>query len=121
MHRILIVEDEARVSAFLEKGLQKYGFLTTVAEDGLQAMQMAEEEDIQLLLLDLGLPIKDGWSVLRELRAQGNILPIIIVSAKDDEQNRRTAIACGANDYVSKPFRFSELLAKVRSHLTLAS
>ena len=125
MSRILIVEDEVRVAAFLEKGLRKHGFDTSVAEDGEQAISMLEGcaedlsvgEDIRLMLLDLGLPIKDGWSVLRELRDRGNLIPIIIVTAQGDESCRAAAIAAGANDYVAKPFRFNDLLTKVRSHL----
>jgi two-component system, OmpR family, copper resistance phosphate regulon response regulator CusR len=117
MCRILIVEDESRVSAFLEKGFQKYGFFTTVAGDGNQAIQIAQSEDVQLLLLDLGLPIKDGYSVLRELRALGHNLPIIVISAQDNEQSKASALKCGATDFVSKPFHFSQLLEKVRLHL----
>jgi DNA-binding response OmpR family regulator len=117
MCRILIVEDESRVSAFLEKGFQKHGFFTTVAEDGNQAIQITQNEDVQLLLLDLGLPIKDGYSVLRELRGQGYDLPIIVISAQDNERSKAAALECGASDFVAKPFHFTQLLEKVRSHL----
>jgi two-component system, OmpR family, copper resistance phosphate regulon response regulator CusR len=117
MHRILIVEDEARVSAFLEKGLRKHGFMTMVAKDGNQAIQITQNENVQLLLLDLGLPIKDGYSVLCELREQGNILPIIVITAQDNERSKATALACGASDFVAKPFHFYQLLEKVRSYL----
>jgi DNA-binding response OmpR family regulator len=115
---ILIAEDEARVAAFIEKGLRKYGFTTVVAEDGQQAIQMMQAEEIELLLLDLGLPIMDGWSVLRELRSQGQSLPIIVVTAQD---NKVEAFAQGATDFISKPFHFSELLEKVQSHLDVPS
>jgi two-component system, OmpR family, copper resistance phosphate regulon response regulator CusR len=121
MSRILIAEDEERLSAFLEKGLRKYGFITAVAEDGQQAIEMSQIEDIQLMLLDLGLPIKDGWSVLRELRTRGNVIPIIVVTAQCDELSRETAIAAGADDFVAKPFRFNDLLDKVRSQLNLGA
>jgi two-component system, OmpR family, copper resistance phosphate regulon response regulator CusR len=117
MCHILIVEDESRVSAFLEKGFQKHGFITTVAEDGNQAIQITQSEEVQLLLLDLGLPIKDGYSVLRELRSQGYDLPIIVISAQDNEQSKASALKCGATDFVSKPFHFVQLLEKVRSYL----
>jgi two-component system, OmpR family, copper resistance phosphate regulon response regulator CusR len=121
MNRILIAEDEERLAAFLEKGLLKYGFVTSVAEDGQQAIEMSQSEDVQLMLLDLGLPIKDGWSVLRELHTRGgNVVPIIVVTAQGDERTRETAIAAGAVDFVAKPFRFNELLEKVRSHLSAA-
>ncbi len=117
MSRILIAEDEARLAAFLEKGLRKYGFITAVAEDGQQAILMAQTEDFHLVLLDLGLPIKDGWTVLRELRSRGDALPIIVVTAQVDEGNRTAVLDAGADDFVAKPFRFNDLLDKVRSHL----
>jgi DNA-binding response OmpR family regulator len=116
MCQILIAEDEARVAAFIEKGLRKNGFSTAIAEDGQQALRMAEDGNFALLLLDLGLPIKDGWSVLRELRQNGGHLPIIIVTAVNAE-NRKVALQSGANDFVTKPFRFSDLLEKVKTHL----
>lgn len=117
MNRILIAEDEARLAAFLEKGLQQNGYTTVVAEDGWQVLAMTQSEDIQLLLLDLGLPLKDGWAVLRELRSQGKQFPIIVVTAFSDEANRAVVMSYGATDYVTKPFRFSDLLAKVKAYL----
>lgn len=115
--RILIVEDESRIAAFLQKGLKKYGFTTAIAEDGDQAILMAQSGDFDLLLLDLGLPGKDGWTVLRELRDQGKRFPVIIVTARDDERDRVAGLEAGANDYITKPFRFEELLARVRAQL----
>lgn len=117
MKNILIVEDEARIAAFLEKGLRKNGFATAIAADGNQATFMAQSSNFDLLLLDLGLPGKDGWTVLKELRDQGKHLPIIIVTALDDESNRAAGLEAGANDYVTKPFRFEELLTRVRTQL----
>jgi two-component system, OmpR family, copper resistance phosphate regulon response regulator CusR len=117
MNRILIAEDEARLAAFIEKGLRKYGFETTVASDGLEALQAAENEEFQLLLLDLGLPIKDGWTVLQELRSGGSNFPIIILTALTDDRNQATAMNLGANDYVTKPFRFGDLLEKIKSYI----
>lgn len=117
MPRILIAEDETRLAAFLEKGLRKSGFQTVVAEDGQAALELAQQDEFALLLLDLGLPLKDGWAVLRELRQQGEPLPIIIVTAFSDERNRAAAMAEGANDYVTKPFRFNELLQKIQLQL----
>lgn len=116
-NRILIVEDEFRIAAFLQKGLRKNGFTTAVAEDGDQAISMTQESNFDLLLLDLGLPGKDGWTVLRQLRDQGNQLPIIIVTARNSERDRTTSLVAGANDYLTKPFRFAELLARVRAQL----
>jgi DNA-binding response OmpR family regulator len=119
MNSILIAEDEARLAAFLVKGFQKHGFATAVAEDGQQALDMVESGNFELLLLDLGLPIKDGWAVLQEIRhKQSHLLPIIVVTAQDDERNRKAALALGASDYITKPFRFGDLLASVRSQLS---
>ncbi len=117
MNRILIAEDEPHLAAFIEKGLKKYGFATTVAPDGERAVLMAQSGDFDLMLLDLGLPKIDGWAVLKLLRSQENEQPIIIVTARADEKDRLTALAYGANDYVTKPFRFSDLLATVQVHL----
>ncbi len=118
INHILIAEDEERLAAFIEKGLRKYGFTTDVAADGQQALQKALNEEFGLLLLDLGLPITDGWAVLKELRAQGEQFPIIIVTALNDhDRNRAIALNLGANDYVTKPFKFSDLLEKVKLHL----
>lgn len=118
MNRILIAEDEARLAAFLEKGLRQYGYETIVAEDGCQALAVTQTEEIKLLLLDLGLPIKDGWAVLEELRSQGEKFPIIVVTAFSDDKSRAVALAAGATDYMTKPFRFSDLLAKVQAYLS---
>jgi DNA-binding response OmpR family regulator len=117
MKRVLIAEDEVRVASFLEKGLQKNGFVTAIAEDGQQALQMAITGDYELLLLDLRLPLKDGITILDELRARGKHLPVIVVTALNDEATRRTVFLKGANDYVTKPFQFKDLLARVNSLL----
>ncbi|MBD2431283.1 MULTISPECIES: response regulator transcription factor [Fischerella] len=117
MTQILIVEDEVRLAAFVEKGLRKNGFTTIVAVDGEQAIFMAESSDFDLLLLDLGLPIIDGLTVLRELRSRGEKRPIIIVTANNDERDKAAALAAGANDYITKPFSFNDLLTRVRAQL----
>ena len=117
MNQILIVEDEARLAAFVEKGLGKNGFCTAVAADGEQALYMAENSNFDLMLLDLKLPGKDGWTVLRELRNHGKQFPIIVVTAMTDERNRATALGAGANDYVTKPFSFKDLLERIRALL----
>ena len=114
---ILIAEDEDRLAAFVEKGLKKNGFETIVAADGAQALQAIEQQPVDLLLLDLGLPIKDGWTVLQEMRAQHPDLPIIIVTAMTDERDRQRVLQLGANDYLPKPFKFSDLLAKIQLYL----
>jgi two-component system, OmpR family, copper resistance phosphate regulon response regulator CusR len=110
---ILIAEDENRLAAFVEKGLRKRGFDSITATDGLQALNLIQQTPVDLLLLDLGLPIKDGWEVLREARSHNPNLPIIVVTALADERDRQRVLQAGANDYLSKPFRFSDLLAKI--------
>ena len=119
MHSILILiaEDEPRIAALIQKGLRKNGFNSAVAEDGHQAILMAQSGNFNLMLLDIGLPGKDGWIVLEELRSQGKDLPVIIVTARDDVSDKVAGLKGGANDYVKKPFRFEELIARVRAQL----
>jgi DNA-binding response OmpR family regulator len=117
MNRILIAEDEPRIVAFLEKGLRASGFTTAVAKDGHEAVLMACSDDFDLLILDIGLPGKDGWAVLEELRGRGEPLPIIILTARDDVSDKVAGLEGGADDYVTKPFRFEELLARLRLRL----
>jgi DNA-binding response OmpR family regulator len=117
MNRILIVEDEPRLASFLEKGLRANGFTTTTVHDGYEATVLARDADFDLVVLDLGLPGKDGLSVLRDVRAAGNRLPVVILSARDDTDVKVTGLERGADDYVTKPFRFEELLARVRVRL----
>lgn len=101
MSNILIAEDESRIASFLEKGLRKNGFTTVVATNGEEALQMMQNNGFDLLLLDLGLPIKDGWTVLKELRDGGCQISIIVVSAYNNVDNNS-----GMTDYIAKPFRF---------------
>lgn len=117
MNRILIAEDEPRIASFLEKGLKASGFTTTVAKDGYEALGMACSDNFDLVILDIGLPGKDGWVVLEELRGRGERLPIIILTARDDVRDKVAGLEGGADDYVTKPFRFEELLARVRARL----
>jgi two-component system response regulator QseB len=117
VNRILIVEDEPRLASFLEKGLRSNGFVTSVAEDGAKASLMARDDEFDLLVLDLGLPGKDGTEVLRELRSSGQRMPVIILTARDDVSDKVGGLEGGADDYVTKPFRFEELLARVRARL----
>lgn len=117
MNQILIAEDEPRIAAFLEKGLRASGFSTGLAKDGEQTLQMIKSNNFDLLLLDIGLPHKDGWQVLAELRGLGEQLPIIILSARDDINDKVAGLENGADDYVTKPFRFEELVARVRLRL----
>ena len=117
MNRILIAEDEPRIVSFLEKGLKANGFTTTVARDGNETIELALSDHFDLLLLDLGLPQQDGLEVLEQLRGQGATLPIIILTARDDINDKVAGLEGGADDYVTKPFRFEELLARIRLRL----
>ncbi len=117
MSRILIAEDETRLASFLEKGLRSSGYTTTVATDGPQAALMARDDHFDLLILDLGLPGKDGMDVLRELRGEGQRLPVIILTARGDPSDKVEGLEAGADDYLAKPFHFEELLARVRVRL----
>jgi two-component system copper resistance phosphate regulon response regulator CusR len=117
LNRILIAEDEPRLASFLEKGLRANGFVTTVVADGITASAMARDDQFDLLLLDLGLPGRDGTVVLRELRAAGQRMPVVILTARDEVSDTVAGLEGGADDYVTKPFRFEELLARVRARL----
>jgi DNA-binding response OmpR family regulator len=117
MARILIAEDEARIASFLEKGLRANGFSTTVVDDGVAAADAARDRDFELLILDLGLPGLHGLDVLRQLRARGERLPVVILTARDELDTTVAGFAGGADDYVTKPFRFEELLARIRVRL----
>ncbi|NJM71992.1 MAG: response regulator transcription factor [Cyanobacteria bacterium CRU_2_1] len=117
MKRILIAEDETPIAAFLEKKLQEHGFFTSIAKDGYEAIHMARSHNFDLLILDLGLPGKDGVEVMEELRGQGEQIPIIILTARDDVKDKVAGLEGGADDYITKPFSFEELLARVRLRL----
>lgn len=116
MCQILIVEDEKNLAAFIAKGFQKYGFTTTVVTDGEEALKVSKMHTYDAVVLDLGLPIKDGWAVLRELRDRGDCSPVIVITALSDL--RQAALSAQANDYLQKPFRFAELLTAVKRQIT---
>jgi DNA-binding response OmpR family regulator len=117
MSHILIAEDESRIASFVEKGLRSHGYTTSIINNGLQVPNLVHAGGFDLLILDLGLPGKDGLRVLEELRGQGEKLPIIILTARDDIHDKVAGLEGGADDYVTKPFRFEELLARVRVRL----
>jgi DNA-binding response OmpR family regulator len=117
MNRILIAEDEPRIAAFLERGLRANGFTTAVVKDGHEVVPKVYSDNFELLILDIGLPGKDGWMVLEELRGRGEQLPIVILTAFNDERDRVAGLEGGADDYVTKPFCFDELMARVRLRL----
>jgi DNA-binding response OmpR family regulator len=117
MTRILIAEDEPRLAAFLDKGLRAQGFTTTVVADGTEASAIAQDEEFDLLVLDLGLPGKQGAEVLRDMRLAGQRMPVLILTARDDIDSTVAGLEGGADDYVTKPFKFEELLARIRARL----
>jgi DNA-binding response OmpR family regulator len=117
MARILIAEDEPRIASFLDKGLRANGFTTTIVDDGRMAAAMARDDDFDLVVLDLGLPGLHGLEALRQVRARGERLPVVILTARDEVETTVAGFADGADDYVTKPFRFEELLARIRVRL----
>ncbi len=117
MKRILVAEDEERISSFVAKGLRANGFTPTVAADGKVALDLATTGEFDLLVLDIGLPVLDGFDVLRRLRQARNDMPVIILTARDAVTDTVAGLEGGADDYMAKPFRFEELLARVRLRL----
>ena len=117
MSRILVAEDEKRLASFLEKGLRASGFAPTIVGDGITASAVARDEDFDLLILDLGLPGKNGLDVLRDLRESGQRLPVIVLTARADPHDRVAGLEAGADDYLPKPFHFEELVARIRVRL----
>ena len=117
MARILIVEDEPKISSFMAKGLSADGFATTVATDGVSGLDLALSGEFDLMVLDIGLPRLDGYAVLDGLRGQGSTMPVIVLTARDSVTDTVHALEGGADDYMAKPFRFAELLARVRLRL----
>ncbi|HEY8717082.1 response regulator transcription factor [Pengzhenrongella sp.] len=117
MTQILIAEDEARIAAFVAKGLQAHGMTTTVVPSAREAYDHALSGTVDLLLLDLGLEDGDGGDMLRNLRATGSTVPVIILTARNSVSDTVAGLESGADDYMSKPFRFEELLARIRLRL----
>ena len=115
--KILIVEDEQKTAAYLRRGLTEKGFTVEVARDGEQGLQAALSSAYDLLILDVMLPQRDGWSIITELRRTGKHTPVLFLSARDALQQRVKGLKLGADDYLVKPFAFSELLARLQSIL----
>jgi two-component system, OmpR family, copper resistance phosphate regulon response regulator CusR len=115
--RILVIEDEPRILSFLSRGLEAEGFSVLGARDGQEGLRLAETTDFDLVILDLLLPRLDGLSVLRILDEKQPGVPVVIVSARADLQTKLHGFELGARDYLTKPFAFDELLARVRVHL----
>jgi two-component system copper resistance phosphate regulon response regulator CusR len=115
--RVLIVEDAEKTASYLRKGLSENGFVADVASRGEDGLQLASSTGYDLLILDIMLPGRDGWSVLSELRRAGNQVPVVLLTARDAVPDRVRGLELGADDYIVKPFAFSELLARIRSIL----
>ena len=115
--RILVVEDEKKSALYLDKGLRESGYSVDVAENGESGLRLAREGDYDLIILDVMLPGRDGWSVMSELRKSGKQTPVLFLTARDTVDDRVKGLELGADDYLVKPFAFSELLARVRSVL----
>ena len=114
---VLIVEDEARIAAFIERGLRAEGFTTQVAGDGEAGLALAAQDEVDLVILDLMLPKLPGEQVLERLRQRRADVPVIVLTARDAVEDRVRNLNAGADDYVTKPFSFAELLARVQARL----
>jgi two-component system copper resistance phosphate regulon response regulator CusR len=115
--KLLIIEDEHKTAAFLKKGLEESGFVADTAEDGEAGTHLAQQGDYDLIILDVMLPGQDGWSVLKTLRLRRDQTPVLFLTARDSVPDRVHGLELGADDYLVKPFAFSELLARIRTIL----
>jgi DNA-binding response OmpR family regulator len=115
--RILVVEDEAAIADFVQRGLEAEGYTVACAEDGIDGERQALDDDVDLVVLDLMLPGRDGLSVLQSIRHSKPALPVIALTARDAVEDKVAGLDAGATDYVTKPFSFDELTARVRAHL----
>lgn len=115
--KLLLVEDDQNTILYLQKGLTESGFVVDVAEGGESALHLADAREYDLVILDVMLPGRDGWSVLRELRVRGKQMPVLFLTARDRVEDRVKGLELGADDYLVKPFAFSELLARIRTIL----
>lgn len=115
--KILIVEDEPKTGDYLAQGLREAGFVVDLVRDGLDGLHLAQNEEYDLLLLDVMLPGMDGWTILQMVRRAGQDVPVLFLTARDEVDDRVRGLELGADDYLVKPFAFSELLARIRSLL----
>ena len=115
--KLLLVEDDQNTILYLQKGLGDSGFIVDVAEDGQSALRLTDAREYDLVILDVMLPGRDGWNVCRELRMRGKQMPVLFLTARDTVEDRVKGLELGADDYLVKPFAFSELLARIRTIL----
>lgn len=115
--KVLIVEDETKTGDYLRQGLSEAGFTTDLARNGMDGLHLALTGDHDLIILDVMLPGLDGWQVLETVRRNGKEMPVLFLTAKDQVEDRVKGLELGADDYLVKPFAFSELLARIRTLL----
>jgi two-component system copper resistance phosphate regulon response regulator CusR len=115
--RALIIEDEKKTAQYLKQGLTENGFLADVAENGEDGLHLATTAEYSFIILDVMLPDRDGWSIITELRQTGRLTPVIFLTARDAVDDRVKGLELGADDYLVKPFAFSELLARIKTVL----
>lgn len=115
--KLLVIEDEAKTASYLHKGLSEAGFVVDVADRGDQGLDIAWTGEYDLIILDVMLPGQDGWQLLQQLRQAGRDMPVLLLTARDSVHDRVKGLDLGADDYLVKPFAFSELLARIRTLL----
>jgi two-component system, OmpR family, copper resistance phosphate regulon response regulator CusR len=115
--KLLVVEDDPKTAGYLQRGLGEEGFVVDVCGDGADGLDLASGGQYDLVVLDIMLPVADGWTVLRELRRTGNRTPVLVLTARDGVKDRIRGLSLGADDYLIKPFAFGELLARIRAVL----
>lgn len=115
--RLLIIEDESKTASYLQKGLTESGFIVDLATDGMEGLYLAENTLYDIIVLDVMLPKYDGWTLLKKLRDNGNTTPVLFLTARDTLGDKVKGLELGADDYLVKPFAFSELLARIRTIL----
>ena len=113
--KILVVEDEKKVASFIKRGLEEEGFTVELAKDGEEGLKLINDETFDLILMDLMLPKMDGLEVIREMRTQGVRSPVLCLTAKDKVDDIVSGLDSGSDDYLTKPFAFVELIARVRA------
>ena len=117
MDRILIAEDDPLISSFIARGLRSHGYSVVVADDGAEAERWITTDEFDLIILDMALPYRSGFEVLQELRAQQNPIPVLVLTGRPELKDAVARLDVGSDDYMTKPFHFGELLARVRTRL----